>query len=181
MRTSIIIALFFVVASCSQTVNNVTSQDSASVMVQKEVRTESREESFQRDSSIDYATYTSEQWKEILTTKEYFILREKGTEKAFSGEYVNNKKEGVYVCKGCATPLFASNTKFKSGTGWPSFYDKIKDNILSIQDNSYGMQRTEVICAVCKGHQGHVFVDGPEPTGLRYCINSESLYFVEKK
>ena len=175
------ILALFVLASCSQTVNPSISMDPKTEGNEVESWQVVEAESFQRDSAVDYSTFTNEQWKEILTPMEYHILREKGTERAFTGDYVGNKKSGIYVCKGCATPLFESTTKFKSGTGWPSFYDKIDDNVQMVPDNSYGMQRTEVICAVCKGHQGHVFVDGPEPTGLRYCINSKSLYFVEKK
>ncbi len=179
----IILPIFslFLIFSCSQSVSSVTKNEvKETEALVNEVEGKMNTE-FYRDSIRDYSKLSEDEWKDILTSKEYYILREKGTERAFSGEYVNNKREGVYVCKGCSTPLFSSNTKFKSGTGWPSFYDKIEGNILSIQDNSYGMQRTEVICAVCKSHQGHVFIDGPEPTGLRYCINSESLYFVEKK
>ena len=112
----------------------------------------------------------------------YHIIREKGTERAFSGEYWDNKKEGTYVCRACELPLFSSETKYKSGTGWPSFWDKIEDkNVAEERDNSYGWNRTEVLCSRCGGHLGHVFPDGPKPTGLRYCINSVSLKFIESK
>jgi len=121
-------------------------------------------------------------WKEILSPIEYNVLREQGTERAFTGEYWDNKKEGVYKCRACDLPLFSSDTKFKSGTGWPSFYTPIdKTSIEEEVDNSYGMRRVEVHCARCGGHQGHVFRDGPQPTGLRYCINSVSLRFEEKE
>lgn len=124
---------------------------------------------------------SEEEWKAILTEEEYRILREKGTEYAFTGDLLENKKEGTYVCAACAYPLFDSSTKFKSGTGWPSFYTEIEDHVGENEDQSHGMIRVEVVCNRCDGHLGHVFDDGPQPTGLRYCINSVSLDFVEKK
>lgn len=121
-----------------------------------------------------------EEWKAELDGQEYNVLREAGTERAFTGKYWDNKKKGVYTCAGCGLPLFASGTKFESGTGWPSFWEPIRpDHVLLHEDQSLGMARTEVRCARCGGHQGHVFDDGPQPTGLRYCINSVSLDFVE--
>ena len=108
------------------------------------------------------------------------MLREAGTERAFTGEYWDNKKEGKYVCRACGFELFDSKTKFKSGTGWPSFYEPANEYCVGeIKDTKYGWNRTEVVCARCGGHLGHVFKDGPKPTGLRYCINSISLKFVE--
>ncbi|MEM7550750.1 MAG: peptide-methionine (R)-S-oxide reductase MsrB [Bacteroidota bacterium] len=122
------------------------------------------------------------EWKTRLSDLEYYVLREKGTERAFSGDLWDNKKEGTYVCGACQLPLFASDTKFRSGTGWPSFYEPIKEeNIAEESDKSFGMVRTEVLCERCGGHLGHVFPDGPPPTGLRYCINSVSLDFVESE
>jgi peptide-methionine (R)-S-oxide reductase len=123
---------------------------------------------------------TEEQWKAELTSEEFRVLREKGTERAFTGEYWDNKKQGEYYCAGCGHHLFSSKHKFKSGTGWPSFYDVATDSSIIVgKDNSLGMVRDELLCAKCGGHQGHVFDDGPRPTGLRYCINSVSMDFVE--
>jgi peptide-methionine (R)-S-oxide reductase len=119
--------------------------------------------------------------KKLLSPEEYHVLREKGTEPAFTGKYLKNKKNGIYVCVGCGNELFSSDTKFDSGTGWPSFWASSKDNIEEKEDNRFGMQRTEVTCKKCGGHLGHVFDDSPTPTGQRFCINSISLKFKEQK
>lgn len=122
------------------------------------------------------------EWKEELTDDEYFVLRKKGTERAFTGDLLENKKEGIYTCAACGFPLFDSSTKFESGTGWPSFWQPLNDQCIAEEsDDTHGMSRVEVLCARCGGHLGHVFPDGPKPTGLRYCINSVSLDFEEKK
>lgn len=119
---------------------------------------------------------SEEEWKQQLSPGQYRILRQKGTEAPFTGKYWNTKADGTYVCAGCGAELFTSQTKFDSGCGWPSFWDKIDPSCIEYhEDNSYGMHRVEVLCARCGGHLGHVFEDGPEPTGQRYCINSASV------
>ena len=129
----------------------------------------------------DKLTLTDAEWRERLSPDQYRILREGGTERAFTGEYEQNKAVGQYVCAGCGTPLFASDTKYNSGSGWPSYYEPVEPGAVEeLRDVTHGMVRTEVRCATCEGHLGHVFPDGPEPTGLRYCINSASLDFKPK-
>jgi len=119
---------------------------------------------------------TDKDWKEVLTREQYRILRKHGTERAFTGAYWNTKTPGTYLCAACGAPLFDSGVKYDSGSGWPSFYEPLSTEAVETQeDRSLGMTRTEVRCANCGGHLGHVFPDGPQPTGLRYCINSVSL------
>lgn len=124
---------------------------------------------------------TEEEWRKQLTPEEYKVLRQKGTERAFTGEFNDFKEKGIFTCAACGQELFSSETKFESGTGWPSFYKPIsKEAVAEETDRAYGMLRTEVLCSNCGGHLGHVFPDGPKPTGLRYCLNSVSLDFVKK-
>ncbi len=127
---------------------------------------------------MDKVVKSEEEWKKQLSPEEYRVLREKGTERAWTGEYVHTNDSGMYVCRACGAPLYSSETKYDSHCGWPSFYDAVDSGaIVMTPDNSYGMRRTELTCARCGSHLGHIFDDGPQPTGMRHCINSVSLKF----
>ena len=130
---------------------------------------------------VDKVAKTEAEWKQMLTPEQFYVARKEGTERAFSGKYARSKDDGVYKCICCGTALFDSRTKYESGTGWPSYYQPIaKENVHEKTDGTLGMQRVAVECARCDAHLGHVFPDGPKPTGLRYCMNSASLNFVAR-
>ncbi|MDQ3142889.1 MAG: peptide-methionine (R)-S-oxide reductase MsrB [Bacteroidota bacterium] len=169
--------ILLIILTCSYSCNSQTKQPKPSV----KSNTSSVSINTSVPEMIKVDNRTDEQWKKELPELNYHVLREKGTERAFSGEYWDNHEKGIYCCYACKLPLFNSNTKFDSGTGWPSFFQPIQPNVVQEnKDQSYGMTRVEVVCARCKGHLGHIFEDGPKPTGLRYCMNSVSLLFVPK-
>lgn len=160
------------VALCLPLFGGCKNGVSAPTAAPKEAATKGASEARREDRVVK----TEEEWKKILSPDQYRILREKGTERAFTGKYYKTKTPGTYVCAACGQPLFTSETKYESGSGWPSFYEPIGEgNVHTETDRAYGMVRTEILCSRCGSHLGHVFADGPRPTGLRYCVNSASL------
>ncbi len=175
------LSIFLVLLACHQAPSNTVSNANASAAPEATIQTDSIVPAQYADGKLIPVRKTEEEWKSQLNEMEFYVLRKEGTERSFTGDLWDNHEKGTYVCAGCGLPLFHSKTKFDSGTGWPSFYQPITpDCIADFSDKSHGMDRTEVECARCGGHQGHVFPDGPPPTGLRYCINSVSLNFVKE-
>lgn len=180
MKYSLLIIFSFIFStSCSSNKSKVQEPTTIVATTPIESRSIKPDTIWRKPDKIELS---ESQWKAKLSEEEYTVLREAGTERAFTGDLWDNKKKGAYTCAGCDLFLFDSDTKFRSGTGWPSFWKPANAFCVAEKtDNAYGWNRVEVLCARCDGHLGHVFEDGPNPTGLRYCINSVSLNFVEQK
>lgn len=180
MKSVIFVSVVLFLMSCQPRSNQIVAQETESKS-QKEQNSADDKVQEGRVSKVEKIYKTEEEWRAELNDKEFKVLRKEGTERAFTGDLWDNKEKGTYTCRGCQLPLFDSKTKFKSGTGWPSFYQPIDEgHVETDTDYKIGYARTEVHCARCGGHLGHIFNDGPEPTGLRYCINSVSLDFIKE-
>ncbi|HEX7905872.1 MAG TPA: peptide-methionine (R)-S-oxide reductase MsrB [Chitinophagaceae bacterium] len=182
IRTIMIIALAALLQQCSYSQNN--SKNNTTKMDSTDKKPALTKEGNPVFSTTDTAEVkmTEEEWKKVLPGDVYYVARQKGTERPWTSKYENFKEKGTYYCAACGNALFQSDTKFESGCGWPSFYEPIsKTSIINTPDHSHGMERTEVQCGRCKAHLGHVFNDGPPPTGLRYCINGVILDFAKAK
>lgn len=173
----LLLAAALVLAGCSETRSrSETSGPAPEASAPAAVETPSEDAPAAPAGKEEKVSLTEEEWKERLTPEQYAICRGCGTEPAFSGKYWNTKTDGVYACVGCGQALFDSKTKYKSGSGWPSFWQPVDDEAVATrEDREFGMVRVEILCSKCDSHLGHVFEDGPEPTGLRYCVNSGSL------
>ena len=183
LRQTWIILLAISMQQCSYSQNNTSTANKVtmdSTQKKSDLSKEGNPVYSRTDSSK--VNISEEEWKKILPGEQYYIARQKGTERPWTSKYENFHEVGTYYCAACGNPLFKSDTKFESGCGWPSFYEPIsKTSIIYLPDNTYGMSRTEVECGRCKSHLGHVFEDGPPPTGLRYCINGVVLDFEKAK
>lgn len=174
----LIIIAIIAMTACSSNKNKVKEPATIQSTATSNIKQVIPDTAWQKPQKIELS---SSEWKSKLTVEEYQVLREASTERAFTGDLWDNKKKGAYTCAACDLFLFDSDTKFRSGTGWPSFWKPATEFCITEKaDNAYGWNRVEVLCARCDGHLGHVFEDGPNPTGLRYCINSVSLNFVEQ-
>jgi peptide-methionine (R)-S-oxide reductase len=180
MKIIIILITILSLSACKSTKDSNVRQEKADAAI--EVQSENDYVTNKFGNKLPLVIKSEEEWKESLSDQEFYVLRKKGTERAFTSELNDNKKGGLYMCAGCNTVLFTSSTKFDSGTGWPSFYRPEDKNLIK-EDTDYnlGYARTEVLCARCGGHLGHVFPDGPKPTGLRYCINGVALDFIPEE
>ena len=173
MKSSLFYLFFLVISgSCNSTTTKNVNLEQIKVVVKDSIVI--------LPKKIVSIQKSDEYWKSLLSPDAYYVLREKGTERSFTGKYWDNHESGIYCCAACMLPLFKSDAKFESGTGWPRFYEAINPTVIrEIKDNSHLMVRTETVCSRCGGHLGHVFDDGPQPTGLRYCMNSISLTFIK--